>query len=132
MTRDETLDRLRAATAGRIAISRQALPYIFLAQIRLVERGEEPPSVVVTIDPVTTAPDALHQVVIAVHTDGTDPSGERWEVLVQGLSTLPEATSRTARSVRRMSAGSPDRAAQRKGPRPSQNWGRMKAGTKPG
>ena len=33
---------------------------------------------------------------------------------------------------RRMSAGSPDSATQRKGPRPSQNWGRMNAGTKPG
>ncbi len=30
-----------------------------------------------------------------------------------------------------MSAGSPERATQRKGPRPSQNWGRMKRGTKP-
>ncbi|CAM5646908.1 hypothetical protein SHIRM173S_03783 [Streptomyces hirsutus] len=40
--------------------------------------------------------------------------------------------SRTARSVFAMSAGSPDRAAQRKGPLPSQNSGRMYAGTKPG
>ncbi len=37
-----------------------------------------------------------------------------------------------ASSVRRMSAGSPDSATQRKGPLPSQNSGRMNAGTKPG
>ena len=41
-------------------------------------------------------------------------------------------SSSTARSVRRMSAGSPESAAHRNGPRPSQNWGRMNAGTNPG
>ena len=34
--------------------------------------------------------------------------------------------------VAAMSAGSPERATQRKGPLPSQNMGRIKAGTKPG
>ena len=37
-----------------------------------------------------------------------------------------------ARSVAAMSAGSPDSAAQRNGPLPSQKSGRMYAGTKPG
>ena len=35
-------------------------------------------------------------------------------------------------SVTAISAGSPERAAQRKGPLPSQNNGLMYAGTKPG
>ncbi len=38
----------------------------------------------------------------------------------------------TASSVTRMSSGSPDSATQRNGPLPSQNSGRMYAGTKPG
>ena len=38
----------------------------------------------------------------------------------------------TASSVARMSAGSPESATQRNGPRPVQNCGRMYAGTKPG
>ena len=37
-----------------------------------------------------------------------------------------------ARSVAAMSAGSPDSAAHRNGPLPSQNSGRMYAGTNPG
>ncbi len=37
-----------------------------------------------------------------------------------------------AASVLAMSAGSPDNAAQRKGPLPSSNSGRMYAGTNPG
>ena len=40
--------------------------------------------------------------------------------------------SRIASSVAAMSAGSPDNATQRNGPRPTQNCGRMYAGTKPG
>ena len=40
--------------------------------------------------------------------------------------------SRMARSVAAMSAGSPDSAAHRNGPLPSQNNGRMYAGTNPG
>ena len=41
-------------------------------------------------------------------------------------------SSSTARSVAAMSFGSPDSAAQRNGPLPSQKSGRMYAGTKPG
>jgi hypothetical protein len=41
-------------------------------------------------------------------------------------------SSRIASSVRRMSSGSPESAAQRNGPFPSQKSGRMYAGTKPG
>ena len=40
--------------------------------------------------------------------------------------------SSAARSVTRMSSGSPESAAQRNGPLPSQNSGRMYSGTKPG
>ena len=46
--------------------------------------------------------------------------------------SLSGNSSRIARSVAAMSAGSPDSAAQRNGPLPSQNSGRMYAGTKPG
>ncbi len=41
-------------------------------------------------------------------------------------------SSRMARSVAAMSAGSPESAAHRNGPLPSQKSGRMYAGTKPG
>ncbi len=41
-------------------------------------------------------------------------------------------SSRTFLSVRRMSSGSPESATQRNGPFPSQNSGRMYAGTNPG
>ena len=41
-------------------------------------------------------------------------------------------SSSTASSVAAMSAGSPDSAAQRNGPLPTQNSGRMYSGTKPG
>ena len=41
-------------------------------------------------------------------------------------------SSSTRSSVVRMSAGSPESATQRNGPRPSQNSGRMYAGTNPG
>ena len=46
--------------------------------------------------------------------------------------SLSGNSSRIARSVAAMSAGSPESAAQRNGPLPSQNSGRMYAGTKPG
>ena len=46
--------------------------------------------------------------------------------------SLSGNSSRIARSVLRMSSGLPDSAAQRNGPLPSQNSGRMYAGTKPG
>ncbi len=45
---------------------------------------------------------------------------------------LSGKSSRTLRSVFAMSSGSPDSATQRNGPLPSQNSGRMYAGTKPG
>ena len=41
-------------------------------------------------------------------------------------------SSFTLASVRAMSSGSPESAAQRKGPMPRQKSGRMQAGTKPG
>ena len=44
----------------------------------------------------------------------------------------PERASRSASSVPSMSSGSPDSAAHRNGPLPSQKSGRMYAGTKPG
>ena len=46
--------------------------------------------------------------------------------------SLSGNSSRIALSVAAMSAGSPDSAAQRNGPLPSQNSGRMYAGTNPG
>ena len=46
--------------------------------------------------------------------------------------SLSGNSSRIARSVAAMSAGSPDSAAQRNGPLPSQKSGRMYAGTNPG
>ena len=65
-------------------------------------------------------------------------AGER--VQFQGLParihlrrcSLAGNSESTASSVARMSAGSPDSAAQRNGPFPSANSGRMYAGTKPG
>jgi hypothetical protein len=90
MTRDETLARLRDATLGRVAVSVQALPYVFLAGIRLVEPVGEQPTIVVAVDPATVSFDALRHAVVAVHTDGTDLSGVHWQALVQGLSTLRE------------------------------------------
>lgn len=56
-----------------------------------------------------------------------------WAILIQRCSdSFSGKRSSTALSVLAMSCGSPDRAAQRNGPLPSQNSGRMYAGTKPG
>jgi hypothetical protein len=79
-----------------------------VAPIQLLEADDDDPIVVVTVGPVPTRPRAMDQVVVAVHTDGTDPGGEQWEVLVQGLSTLDpsgaRAGGRSISSVARVSA----------------------------
>src|ERR1700689_4708581 len=66
-------------------------------------------------------------------------AGSPWNAIRSPAAAIHRAngsssgnSSSTARSVAAMSAGSPDSATQRNGPRPSQNNGRTYAGTNPG
>lgn len=66
-------------------------------------------------------------------------AGRPWKATRSPASLIQRASdsfsgnrSRMARSVAAMSAGSPESAAHRNGPLPSQNNGRMYAGTNPG
>lgn len=90
LTPAESLAYLGEASTGRIALSVRALPYVFMAPIRLVTGGADGLALDVTLDPVGADPRAMHGNVVAVHTDGIDLDGARWQVLVRGRSTLPE------------------------------------------
>ena len=86
----------------------------------LVE-GQPGPRPLAVAEPADPGRQALERHALLGHRDPAPQAGVVGEELEDGLG----------RSAR-MSAGSPDSATQRNGPRPSQNCGRMNAGTKPG
>ena len=79
---------LSGAAEGRIALSVQALPFVFMAPIEVVTGGADGLAVDVAVDPTGAELRALHGNVVAVHTDGVDLDGCRWQVLVRGMARM--------------------------------------------
>ena len=90
LTRTESVTYLGGASACRVALSVQALPYVFMAPIHLVTDASDGLSLVLAVDPADADLRAMQGNVVAVHTDGIAPDGGRWQVLVRGTSTVPD------------------------------------------